>query len=73
MNNLDELFELAAAEQRLQAEREDKEKAARFAALPKEEQDRLLAQREAATAQLWDGVDVTRYDDDENADEDEDA
>ena len=72
MNNLDELFEKHAAEQRLQAEKEDKEKAARFAALPKEGQDRLLAEREAAAAQLWDGVDVTRYSD-EDEDEDEDA
>ena len=72
MTGLDDLFELAAAEQLLQAEREDKEKAARFAALPKEEQDRILAAREATAAQLCGGIDVTRYNDDDNDGEDDD-
>ena len=44
MTGLDDLFDLHAAEQLLQAEKEDKEKAARFAALPKGEQDRILAE-----------------------------
>ncbi len=72
MTGLDDLFELAAAEQLLQAEREDKEKAARFAALPKEEQDRILAAREATAAQLCGGIDVTRYNDDDDNDGEDD-
>lgn len=72
MTGLDDLFDLHAAEQLLQAAKEDKERAARFAALPKEEQDRILAAREATAAQLCDGIDVTRYNDDDNDNDGED-
>lgn len=70
MINLDDLFETHAAEQLRQAEREEKQKAARFAAMPKEEQDRIRAEAEAKAAQLCDGIDVTRYNDDEDSEND---
>lgn len=71
MSGLDDLFDLHAAEQSMQAEREDKEKAQKFAALSKEEQARILAEREAKAAKLCDGADVTRYNDDDDGEDDE--
>lgn len=69
MSDLDDLFDLHAAEQSMQAEREDKEKAQKFAALSKEEQAKILAEREAKAAGLCDGADVTRYNDDDGEDD----
>ena len=53
------------------AQKEIVEEQTAWAALPQTEKTRILAEREATAAKLFEGLDVTNQDADENEDEDE--